>query len=147
MSDFVNNVKNYAVFIIAGVAINTVSVLLDSDFIAEYLRANQITVMLALLGINTATIGIVLSQIRDLEIKRAGYFKATHKALRASLREQVLLVFAATIFFVIDTSKVLAINYEYSDFIANSALISIFIAVMYILYDTGNAVFILTKAD
>ena len=79
----------------------------QSRYVYTFLSANLINVQVALLAINTATLGIVLTKLRDLT-GRGGSSEQFHDVRRQmllSIKEQIALVFFAIIFLSLQEAK------------------------------------------
>src|SRR5450432_1018974 len=78
-----------------------------STYLTSYLRGNLITVLVALLAINSATLGIILTKIRDLVDAKGkiSSFAQTRREMLYSIREQIgLIVFAAILLTIQDAA-------------------------------------------
>lgn len=116
----------------------------QTTFLSDYLRANLITILFALLAINAATLGVVLTKLRDL-VDREGKkdaFKGTQKEMLLSVNEQVALIIISTILLMAEKSPLLADK--------PNALLTIHILIpsclayaLAVLYDTCKSVFVL----
>lgn len=117
----------------------------ESQYLNEFLKGNLITLLVALLAINSATMGIVLTKIRDLIDKNgtgSDSFQATKKEMLLSIKEQIALIVSAVFLLTIGGSS----------FISNSSEIQtgywvlitgVFIYAMIVLYDTAKSVIII----
>jgi hypothetical protein len=116
----------------------------QTTFLSDYLRANLITILFALLAINAATLGVVLTKLRDL-VDREGKkdaFKGTQKEMLLSVNEQVALIIISTILLMAEKSPLVADK--------SNALLAINILIpscltyaLAVLYDTCKSVFVL----
>jgi hypothetical protein len=117
---------------------------LGSQYFNDFLRLNLINILIALLAVNSATMGIVLTKIREL-IEKHGHgdaFKQTRAQFLLSIKEQVALIAAAILLLTISQSKYLKdipnINLFFGSMVA-----AIFVYSMTILYDTAKGVLII----
>lgn len=116
-----------------------------NQLLNDFLKGNLITLLVALLAINSATMGIVLTKIRDLIDKKgtgSEQFQSTKNEMLLSIKEQIALIVLAVILLTIGGS----------DFVNESqqiksgywVLISgIFAYSMIVLYDTAKSVIII----
>lgn len=115
----------------------------QSRYVYTFLSANLINVQVALLAINTATLGIVLTKLRDLT-DRGGSSEQFHDVRRQmllSIKEQIALVFFAIIFLSLQEAKNLPLVVPSSVF--DTLLLGCFFYTIAILYDTAKSVFVL----
>jgi hypothetical protein len=121
---------------------------LGTQYFNDFLRQNLINILIALLAVNSATMGIVLTKIREL-IETHGHgdvFKQTRDQFLLSIKEQVALIAAAILLLTISQSKYLKdipnINLFFGSMVA-----AIFVYSMMILYDTAKGVLIIIDYD
>lgn len=121
---------------------------LGSQYFNDFLRANLINILIALLAVNSATMGIVLTKIREL-IEKHGHgdaFQDTRSQFLLSVKEQVALIAASIILLTVSQSKYLKDIPNISLFFG-SAVAAIFVYSMTILYDTAKGVLIIVDFD
>jgi len=121
---------------------------LASQYFSEFLRANLINILIALLAVNSATMGIVLTKIREL-IEKHGHgdaFQQTRGQFLLSVKEQVALIAGAILLLTVSQSKYLKDIPNISMFFG-SAIAAIFVYSMTILYDTAKGVLIIIDYD
>src|SRR5690625_3887903 len=85
---------------------------LETDYLNDFLRSNLLTLLIALLAINSATTGIVLTKIRGL-IGIGGNpssFKSTREQMVLAVREQVALIAVAIVALMFSSSPLLPRN-------------------------------------
>lgn len=122
---------------------------LGGVFLIDFLARNLITLLVALLAINSATMGIVSSKIRDMmdsSPRAGGCFQRTKRGMLHSIREQISLIVIAIILLVSSGSPKLASIPNLAEF-ADICLVSIFVYAMRILYDTAKSVLIILDFD
>ncbi|AEF81718.1 hypothetical protein [Leadbettera azotonutricia] len=141
--------KNIVIHILISIGFSFLIVqfqkIMDSQYLTEYLKGNLITIIIALLAINTATLGIILSRIREIiNNLKQDYFINTKKQMLSSITEQIILVIISIIFFIINDSNWLIKNSEYRELI-DTFCISLFIYDLIILYDTSKSIFIIVN--
>ena len=116
---------------------------IQSDFIFCFLKTNITNLQVALLAVNTATLGIVLTKIREL-IDKTGQrtaFESTQNEMLLSIKEQVALVVTSLFIIAIEADNEFPIDIP-SDFF-QAALIASFIYSISVLYDTAKSVFVI----
>jgi len=132
--------RGASVCIVIGLIAGSVSRLLKSSYLSSFLEANLILLLIALLAINTTTISVVMTKLRELSAKPGG-FKKTTEEMKWSIIEQVALIVASILFLMAKKSTVILGHVPYADFALEVLLLSIFFFLIHILYDTANCVF------
>lgn len=117
----------------------------QSQYLNEFLKGNLITLLVALLAINSATMGIVLTKIRDLIDKKgegSEHFQSTKSQMLLSIKEQIALIVLAVIMLTVGGSNFINQNPDLKS--GYWVLISaIFVYAMVVLYDTAKSVIII----
>ena len=82
-------VRNVLIAVGGAFVLQQAQILLESDYIIRFLDENLVSLLIALLAINTASLGIVLSKIREILDSKAGShdFAATKSAMLCSIKE------------------------------------------------------------
>jgi len=101
-----------------------------------------------LLAINGATMGIVLTKIRDLIDKDGGAecFKSTRSQMLLSIKEQIGLIVFATILLSLKSSPQLS-SIDNLELLMNSCIIGSFVYALNILYDVTKGVLIIVDFE
>jgi len=70
-----------------GVILYLLQKAMQTDFLSKFLSNNLVTILFALLAINAATLGVVLTKIRDLidSTDKSGSFAETRKQMLFSI--------------------------------------------------------------
>lgn len=139
-----------AIFISIGIGfiIQLLQDWVGSTYFNEFLKSNLINLLVALLAINTATMGIVLTKIRDL-VDSKGHgeaFKKTRQQMLLSVKEQLVLIVLAIFFLTVSESNYLPSIANF-DLLTNSLISGIFVYSMMVLYDTAISVLIIIDFD
>jgi hypothetical protein len=116
---------------------------IQSTFVFDFLKSNITNLQVALLAVNTATLGIVLTKIREIidETGQRGTFDATRGEMLLSIKEQISLITVSLFILALDSGRALPI--AVSSQIFQAALIASFIYSIFILYDTAKSVFVI----
>lgn len=119
---------------------------MHSDLVIQFLKVNIIALQIGLLAINTATLGIVLTKVRELVSKgsSSSAFANTRQQMLLSIREQVALIVAALVILTIGSSP--EISKSLSPVVINALLIACFAYSIMILYDTAVSIFVILDA-
>jgi len=121
---------------------------LSTNYLNNFLSQNLITILIALLAINSATLGIVLTKIRDLVEKHgnAECFNTTKQHMILSIKEQIALIIFAVIFLTIVSSSVIT-DYTNLKMLIDATIVSVFSYALFVLYDTAKGVLIIIDFD
>lgn len=131
-------------FIVIGAVINGASVLLKSNFLCSFLNQNLILLLVALLAINTTTMGVVLTKMREIADKNpTANFAITRAAMNQPTIEHLVLIGLSVIMQVAKDSPIICNGFPYAVFILDSFLIAIFIFSIQIVYDTAQSVYVI----
>lgn len=115
----------------------------QSEFIFSFLKSNITNLQVALLAVNTATLGIVLTKIREI-IDKTGQraaFDSTRNEMLLSIKEQVSLIAISLVILTLEAAKSLPVTVPAEVF--QAALLASFIYSIFILYDTAKSVFVI----
>ncbi len=116
---------------------------MQSDFVFDFLKSNITNLQVALLAVNTATLGIVLTKIREI-IDKTGQpadFSSARREMLLSIKEQVALIGVSLLILAIASAKNLPVVIPSSIF--QAALLASFVYSIFILYDTAKSVFVI----
>lgn len=116
---------------------------LQSNFVFEFLKLNITNIQVALLAVNTATLGIVLTKIREIIDKtgQRAIFDSTRSEMLLSIKEQVTLIAVSLFILALESAKNLPI--AVSSEIFQAALTASFTYSIFVLYDTAKSVFVI----
>lgn len=133
-----------SVFISVGLACMAYFALnaIGSTYIVDFLKANLINIQIGLLAINTATLGVVLTKLRDLVdsgIPLAA-FSRTRKEMLVSIKEQVALIVTSLALLSVGEAK--SMPFVVPTDLLQILLIACFAYSLLILYDTAKSVFV-----
>ncbi|RYD16242.1 MAG: hypothetical protein EOP90_05495 [Lysobacteraceae bacterium] len=115
---------------------------IGSNYIFDFLKANLVNIQIGLLAINTATLGVVLTKLRDLVdsgVPMAAFARARSEML-LSIKEQVALIVAALTLLSLNEAKAIRLNVPTD--LLQILLIACFAYSLLILYDTAKSVFV-----
>jgi len=143
----IEHAKTISLFVVIGLVVTMLANRLQSSFISTYLSENLITLLIALVAINTTTLSVVLTKIREISDQLGGDFSRTAKEMKVSIAEQVFLVVLAVVVQVISSSTLINNGYPWITFISEVIMVSIFAYAIYILYDTANSVFVILQFE
>ncbi len=130
-----------------GIVVNLVVTWLKSDFLSEFLSCNLITVLIALVAINTTTTSVVLTKVREIADQLGGHFERTAAEMKLSITEQLVLIVVAIMVQVLGASKVLVAWLPSVRFVTDVLLVAILAYAIYILRDTASSVFVILQFE
>lgn len=116
---------------------------IQSEFIFIFLKSNITNLQVALLAVNAATLGIVLTKIREI-IDKTGQraaFDSVRREMLLSIKEQVSLITISLVVLALEAAKSLPITMPSEIF--QALLLASFIYSIFILYDTAKSVFVI----
>ena len=143
----IEHAKNVSLFTVIGLIITLAASWLQSNFISDFLAENLITLLIALIAINTTTLSVVLTKIREISDRMGGDFSKTAREMKLSIIEQVALVVLAVIVQLIGTSSLINSHFQLISFVRDVILVAIFSYAIYILYDTADSVFVILQFE
>jgi hypothetical protein len=115
-----------------------------TDYLTTFLQSNLLILLFALLAINAATLGVVLTKVRDLMDKSgttADAFKKTRAQMILSIREQTGLIIVSLLLLMAEKSALVSKIDTLT--LACSILLPACLAyALIILYDTITSVFV-----
>ena len=133
------------IFISIGVAfiLEQLQILLKTNYLIIFLEQNLVSLLIALLAINTASLGIILSKIRELLDKNNKIsFDKTKKEMLKSIQEQIILIFLSLILLMFVNSNILKDNLPLLQ-VLETIVVACFVYSILILFDTAKSVFII----
>lgn len=139
----IDYLKSCSLFIVLGVLTRFLCSLIESNFLVSFLSNNLITLLIALLAINTTTGSVVMTKLREIIERHGGNFSATLGQLKLSIVEQLVFIVLAIMFLVLLGSKPVTDSNQYIRPLLESGLIAVFIASLHNLYDTANSIFVI----
>ena len=127
-----------------GFLVELLNVWLGAKFLYVFFESNLVTLLVALLAVNAATMGIVLTKMRDLIDKKgnAEAFKTTRSNMLLSIKEQIGLIILATIVLSVKSAPVVQ-SIENMPLFFNSIITAIFVYALLVLYDTAKGVLVI----
>lgn len=139
--------KRLCLFLVISVIINVCSRKLQSNFLSAFMDANLITILLALMAINSTTNSVILTKLKDLSDKNKVNLKNTVKEMKVSIIEQLWLIILASFGLIVKKSEIVVKYYKSVDLVLDIFLVIIFCYSIHILYDTANAVFVILQHE
>lgn len=128
--------------IIVSIFIVYISCLMQSVALFSYLKDNLLTILLAFLAINTATLGHLSAKIQDIIVEYKNLdFTDTIREMKKSLLEQIILIILTVILIIVDNGE--NVQFKLKTELLYTFFLAIFIYALDILWDTGKSVFII----
>ena len=119
---------------------------LESTFLPEFLMKDLLTILIALLAINIATLGIVFSKLEEIAIsveEKTGArptFEKTQQEAFSSVKEQMWMI-GITVVVSMGCSSSFCEQYIVLKYISQTILATVLVWDLFVLYDTSSAVF------
>ncbi|KIA90514.1 hypothetical protein [Kaistella jeonii] len=136
-----SDIKNISIVFLISIITIYICYLIESSSLFEYLNNNLLTILLAFLAINTASLGHLAAKIQDIMVIHNHLnFSATIFEMKKSLVEQIILIVLAIIIIIIRESN---LNFLLKFEILNIFSLAIFLYGINILWDTGKSVFVI----
>ena len=134
--------------VVVGLAAAGVSRVLDSGFLGSFLSANLLVLLIALMAINTTTVSVILTKMREIaDANPRVDFAATRRAMQGATIEQMVLIVLAAVLLVANGSPRLVAAVPHASYIITSLLVAVFVFALQILYDTAHAVYVILDHD
>lgn len=135
---------NILISVGAGYLLAQIQMFLGTSYLTTFLKQNLITLLVALIAINSATLSIVLTKIRELIDKsgQRGTFSNTKQQMILSINEQVMLIVIAMLLLIVQDSDFVK-KYADINIFLNILIIGCFIYALRVLYDTAKSVFVI----
>jgi len=143
----IEHIKNGALFLVISAIVQTVSAWLQSNFIETFLKENLITLLLALMAINTTTVSVIMTKLREISDDNGIDFSQTIKAMRESITEQVVLLIVAVLVLIVQSSAMLASVWSGINTATTIVLITTFLYAVQVLYDTAQGIFVIAYKE
>ena len=144
---YIENLKLISLFLTISTIIVLISGAIGSNYLFKFLDENLITILIALLAINTTTGSVVMTKLKEITDKNKIDFSPTTKELKKSVTEQVISILLATALLIVKDSNSILASYQNSELILNILVVSVFASSIYNLYDTANSIFIILEFE
>jgi len=136
------------VYLLLSLVINGLSYGLKSSFLPNFIDGNLITILLALMAINSTTNSVILTKLKDiLKDNPKIDFTNSKREMRVSILEQLALTIVAIIGLILKKSDVLKQAIPHRDFYSDLLLVAVLCYSIHVLYDTANAVFVILDRE
>jgi cobalamin synthase len=139
----IERLKEISLYLVSSALLVGMSHALNSQFLRGYLGENLITLLIALLAINTTTSSVVMTKLKELSDQKEGNFGNTIRELKHSIVEQVLLVIIAVVLLILGSSAEFLAMWQWNAIAIELLLTSLFVAALHALFDTANAIFVI----
>lgn len=129
---------------VIGLAAGALSHLAGSSYLETFLDANLLVVLIALMAINTTTVSVILTKMREIADAHPDVdFASTRRSMRAATLEQLVLIVVAAILLAAKGSPWLPAHVPHAAFVITSLLIAVFAYALQVLFDTAKAVYVI----
>jgi len=142
-----NQIKNIVFFIVVSTLLQSLSRWLQSNFIEVFLQENLIALLLALMAINTTTISVIMTKLREISDASNTNFSRTILSMKNSITEQIVLLGLASVLLIFNSSKLLNQKWNNTNDVTTILLLTVFLYAIEILYDTAQGVFLIASKE
>lgn len=140
-------IKDVIFYLAIGYTVVGISSWLDSHFLHDWLKQDLITLLVALLAINTTTSSVIMTKLKEIADKSGVDFSATIGQLKNSIFEQIIfVVIAAVVLILVGSQKILAMHILV-EFILDGILAAVFVAAIHNLSDTASSIFVILRYE
>ena len=146
-NQMIEKLKEVSFYIVVAIAITGVSNWVGSGFLNKYLEENLITLLIALLAINTTTSSVVMTKLKDIADATGGDFSSTVSQLEYSIYEQIVYIVLAVVILIFSGSKKILGFHESVNVILEVLLAAVFVAAMHTLFDTAKSIFVILRYE
>lgn len=143
----VDSIKNIIISIFVGFLITLASLFLESSFIFDFIKTHLIMLLIALLAINTTTMSIVMTKLKEIYDIHKVDFSNTINQMKFSISEQIFLIVAGVLLQMVYASKLLCMEHVFWQMAIPSLLIGILVDAVWILRDTASSIFIIIEYE
>ncbi|MGI6394523.1 MAG: hypothetical protein ACOX2F_07330 [bacterium] len=141
MKIFKDYFTNFCIYSVMGFSINAIFYkVLNTVFFTKFMEENLITIMIALMAINSSTLSIILSKISELSTVEDD-FKRTKESMMRSIKEEFIMLFLTVLTLALKSSPTLFPKCTEKEFVFGSLLLVLFIWMIHVLWDISKSVF------
>jgi len=133
--------KKISTILFVSIVIEFINDALSIEYLVSFFENNLVLMLVALAAINSTTLGVVMTKLREVSLAYHSDFSETIKEMRFSIKEQLALILLSLLIQMVNGSSLLFIKYDIYIKVSNTLLIAIFLYALYILYDTMNMIF------
>ena len=144
-----NKIKDIIIALFLGNVLNYVEQsILESSFLLDFIKDNLVMLIIALLAINSTTLALVMTKIKDLidKTNRKDSFQKTKKEMLFSVKEHIALIGFVILLLIFNSSPIIK-EYKQAITICNVLLVSSMIYSLQMLYDVSKSAFIILDFD
>jgi hypothetical protein len=140
-------VRSIVFYLVLGYVTVFVGQWLESPFLENFLIENLITILIALMAINTTTMSVIMTKLKEIADRTGGDFAATIEQLRDSLVEQIWFIAIALVALIAHGSRLVAAHVANLEIVVSGVLCAVFIASLWNLYDTAQTIFVILRYE
>lgn len=145
-----NILKNTCVSIVFGLSLVWLSSLVNSNFLSNFLEANLIMLLIALLAINITTMSVVMVKLKEISDAHGGAkFPKAVKEMKIAVYEQIILIVLGLISQILCKSELISKVSIRKDiqFIISAVPAIVLVYAITILWDTGRSIFVILSQE
>ena len=144
-----SKIKDIIIALFFGIVLNYVEQsILKSSFLLDFIKDNLVMLLIALLAINSTTLALVMTKIKDLidKTNKKDSFQKTKKEKLFSVKEHIALIGFVILLLILNSSPIIK-EYKQAITICNVLLVSSMIYSLQMLYDVSKSAFIILDFD
>ncbi len=144
-----SKIKDIIIALFFGIVLNYVEQsILKSSFLLDFIKDNLVMLLIALLAINSTTLALVMTKIKDLidKTNKKDSFQKTKKEMLFSVKEHIALIGFVILLLILNSSPIIK-EYKQAITICNVLLVSSMIYSLQMLYDVSKSAFIILDFD
>ncbi len=128
-------IKNYSSSLFFVIIFTLLQFYLKSDYLWKYLLANLLSIQVAVLAVNGATLGLTLARLRELSEQNPEFeFENVLHDILFSFKEMIGLMAVALLVGMMSSSAIISIGF-FKPYVLESILFAAFGYTIYLLYD------------
>ncbi len=134
---------NISLSIICGYILVQFQLFFETQYLTKFLKDNLIMLLVTLIAINSATLSIVLTKVKELLDKsgKVNAFMGTKEQMILSINEQICIIILSILLLIIQDSSIIK-SYPNIITFLDVILVGSFIYAIRILHDTSKSVFV-----
>lgn len=139
--------KEISFYLVVAIIVIIANEWLQSNFIIKYLNNNLITLLIALLAINTTTSSVVMTKLKEISDLSGGNFSNTIEQLKSSIYEQIIYIVIAVVVLMLQGSKMVLGIHSSVEIFLDVMLVAVFVAAIHTLFDTAKSIFVILRYE
>ena len=136
-----------ASIILISLALDWITIALDSSFLADFLERELITILIALMAINITTISVIIAKLQEMAQRGVLDHSNVIDEMQFSIVEQVGLVILGVLLLIMRSSDLVTNLGDWVEATIRVGLITVLGYAIWSLYNTGRGIFSIAKIE